>query len=340
LSISLAVELEEITPDGPVHYFARVKVRARCRARSDRLGAAGQRWFVMLEDIMRTTWRPVPGLRVTASYLFRVTRDADLDLQEDEADDLLRAVESELRKRRFGETGAARGRADDAGGLAPQLARRSSSTAAIVTSRRMMGTESLWTLVNIEEPDCTIAVHAGVSQAADRQTDMFAAILKAICCAPSVRVVRPGRAVRAAGGHRPQRARDSADAVPHVRQLAGGGALVDAAGERKQVAALIELKARFDEENNIHWARMLERSGPRRLRLAGLKTHAKVTLVVRDEPDGIRRYMHFGTGNYNDKTARTYTDLSLFTCRADLGADATQLFNALTGFSRRTATSS
>ncbi len=114
------------------------------------------------------------------------------------------------------------------------------------------------------------------------------------------------------------------------------GALIEAAENGKQVAVLIELKARFDEENNIHWARNLERVGAHVVYgFAGLKTHGKVTLVVRDEPDGIRRYVHFGTGNYNDKTARMYTDLSYFTCRPELGADATQLFNALTGFSKK-----
>ena len=116
------------------------------------------------------------------------------------------------------------------------------------------------------------------------------------------------------------------------------GALIDAAENGKQVAALIELKARFDEENNIHWARNLERVGAHVVYgVAGLKTHAKVILVVRNEPEGIRRYMHFGTGNYNDKTAKIYTDLSLFTCRAELGSDVTQLFNALTGFSKADA---
>ena len=101
-------------------------------------------------------------------------------------------------------------------------------------------------------------------------------------------------------------------------------ALLDAAENGKQVASLIELKARFDEENNIHWARNLERVGrARRLRFCRPQDARQVTLVVRDEPDGLRRYMHFGTGNYNDKTARIYTDLSLFTCRPDLGADAT-----------------
>ena len=112
--------------------------------------------------------------------------------------------------------------------------------------------------------------------------------------------------------------------------------MIDAAENGKQVATLIELKARFDEENNIHWARDLERVGAHVVYgVAGLKTHAKVTLVVRDEPDGIRRYMHFGTGNYNDKTARIYTDLSLFTCRAELGADATAAVQRADRVSRR-----
>jgi polyphosphate kinase len=114
-------------------------------------------------------------------------------------------------------------------------------------------------------------------------------------------------------------------------------ALVEAAENGKQVAALIELKARFDEENNIHWARNLERVGAHVVYgFPGMKVHAKVILVVRDEPDGIRRYVHFGTGNYNDKTAKIYTDLSLFTCRPELGADVTHLFNRLTGFSKTT----
>ncbi len=112
-------------------------------------------------------------------------------------------------------------------------------------------------------------------------------------------------------------------------------ALMQAAENGKQVAVLIELKARFDEENNINWARHLERVGAHVVYgFAGLKTHGKVTLVVRSEPDGLRRYMHFGTGNYNERTGRLYADLSLFTCRPELGADATELFNFLTGFSK------
>ncbi len=340
LSISLAVELEETTPDGPVHYFARVKVPGSL-PRFVPIDSAppGQRWFVMLEDIIAHNLEALfPGLRVTASYLFRVTRDADLDLQEDEADDLLRAVESELRKRRFGEPVRL-----EVEPTMPEELRRKLQEALELDGGDcyevdgMMGTESLWALVNLEEPDLHDPPFTpAFPKRLIGQTDMFA-------------VIREGDLLL----HHPYESFDPV--VQFVQQAASDpnvlaikqtlyrtsgnspvvGALVDAAENGKQVAALIELKARFDEENNIHWARMLERVGVHVVYgLAGLKTHAKVTLVVRDEPDGIRRYMHFGTGNYNDKTARTYTDLSLFTCRADLGADATQLFNALTGFSK------
>src|SRR5207244_5683234 len=112
--------------------------------------------------------------------------------------------------------------------------------------------------------------------------------------------------------------------------------LLEAVENGKQVAVLVELKARFDEENNIEWARALERAGVHVVYgLVGLKTHAKVALVVRKEEDGLRRYVHLGTGNYNATTARIYEDLCLFTCRPDIGADATDLFNLLTGYSRQ-----
>jgi polyphosphate kinase len=114
-------------------------------------------------------------------------------------------------------------------------------------------------------------------------------------------------------------------------------ALLTAAENEKQVAVVIELKARFDEENNIEWAKRLERAGAHVVYgFANQKVHAKTLMVVREDEDGLRRYMHFGTGNYNEKTARLYTDLSLFTCRPELGTDDAQLFNALTGFSKVT----
>ncbi|MEA2721684.1 MAG: polyphosphate kinase [Candidatus Eremiobacteraeota bacterium] len=340
LSISLAVELEETTPDGPIRYVARVKVPGSLpRFVPVESAPRGQRWFVMMEDIIAHNMEALfPGLRVKATYLFRVTRDADLDLQEDEADDLLRAIESELRKRRFGEPV----RLEVEPGM-PEMLRRMVLEALELDEgdcyevAGMMGTKDLWTLVSIEEPELHDPPFTPtIPKRLIGQSDLFA-------------VIRDGDLLL----HHPYESFDPV--VQFVQQAANDPnvlaikqtlyrtsgnspviqALVDAAENGTQVAALIELKARFDEENNIHWARMLERVGVHVVYgLAGLKTHAKVTLVVRNEPDGIRRYMHFGTGNYNDKTARTYTDLSLFTCRADLGSDATQLFNALTGFSK------
>jgi len=340
LSISLAVELEETTPEGVQHLVARVKVPGSLpRFVPVESAPTGQRWFVLLEHIIAQNLEALfPGLRVIDSYLFRVTRDADLDLQEDEADDLLRAIESELRKRRFGEPV----RLEVQAGMPDAL--RDMVLEALELDRSdcyevegLMGTSDLWALVNIDEP----ALHdppftPAIPKRLIGQTDMFAVIREG-----DLLLHHPYESFDPVVQFVKQAAHDpSVLAIKQTLYRTSGnspvvGALLGAAEEGKQVAALIELKARFDEENNIHWARTLERVGAHVVYgVAGLKTHAKVTLIVREEPDGIRRYMHFGTGNYNDKTARIYTDLSLFTCRADLGADATQLFNALTGFSK------
>jgi polyphosphate kinase len=343
LSLSLAVELEESSRAEPTGYFARVKVPGSLpRFVPVETAPAGQRWFVMLEDLIANNLGALfPGMKVRSAYGFRVTRDADLDLQEDEADDLLRAIESELRKRRFGEPV----RLEIERGMPAHLRERlldalSLSAVDCYEIDGMLATSDVWTLVNIDEP----ALHdppftPAIPKRLFRTSDLFAAI-------------REGDLLL----HHPY---ESFDPVVQFVNLAANdpdvlaikqtlyrtsgnspvvGALIDAAENGKQVATLIELKARFDEENNIHWARNLERVGAHVVYgIAGLKTHAKVTLIVRNEPEGIRRYMHFGTGNYNDKTAKIYTDLSLFTCRAELGSDVTQLFNALTGFSKADA---
>jgi polyphosphate kinase len=340
LSISLAVELEETTPDGPIQYVARVKVPPSLpRFVPVESAPKGQRRYVMLEDVIAHNLEALfPGLRVNDSYLFRVTRDADLDLQEDEADDLLRAIESELRRRRFGEPV----RLEIEPAMPAHLREMVLEALELDVSDcyevdGMLGTADLMTLVSIDDPELHDPPFTpAIPKRLHGVTDMFA-------------VIREGDLLL----HHPYESFDPV--VQFVNQAANDpdvlaikqtlyrtsgnspvvAALLAAAENGKQVAALIELKARFDEENNIHWARTLEREGVHVVYgLAGLKTHAKVTLVVRNEPDGIRRYMHFGTGNYNDRTARIYTDLSLFTCRADLGSDATQLFNALTGFSK------
>jgi polyphosphate kinase len=339
LSLSLAVELREERAGGNVDYVARVKVPPSLPRFVPVEAPPGQRWFVLLEDLIANNLQALfPGMTIRGSYAFRVTRDADLDLQEDEADDLLRAIESELRKRRFGEPV----RLECESGMPPGLCAMLRDALGLTDFdvydiAGMMATSALWTLVGIDEP----ALHdppftPSIPKRLLGASDLFA-------------VIREGDLLL----HHPYQSFDPV--VQFVRQAAADpdvlaikqtlyrtsgnspvvGALIEAAEAGKQVATLIELKARFDEENNIQWARNLERVGAHVVYgLAGLKTHAKVTLVVRNEPEGIRRYMHFGTGNYNDKTARLYTDLSLFTCRPDLGADVTQLFNALTGFSK------
>ncbi|HEX3462490.1 MAG TPA: polyphosphate kinase 1 [Candidatus Elarobacter sp.] len=340
LSISLAVELEETTPDGPIQYVARVKVPPSLpRFVPVDSAPKGQRWYVMLEDIIAHNLEALfPGLRVNDSYLFRVTRDADLDLQEDEADDLLRAIESELRRRRFGEPV----RLEIEPAMPAHLRDMVLEALELDVSDcyevdGMLGTADLWTLVNLDDPELHDPPFTpAIPKRLHGVTDMFAVIREG-----DLLLHNPYESFDPVVQFMKQAASDpDVLAIKQTLYRTSGnspvvGALLAAAENGKQVAALIELKARFDEENNIHWARTLEREGVHVVYgLAGLKTHAKVTLVVRNEPDGIRRYMHFGTGNYNDKTARVYTDLSLFTCRADLGSDATQLFNALTGFSK------
>ena len=340
LSLSLAVELQEASLKDSETYFARVKVPGSLpRFVPVETAPAGQRWFVMLEDLIGHNLGALfPGMRVESSYVFRVTRDADLDLQEDEADDLLRAIESELRKRRFGEPV----RLEVGHGMPGHLREKLLDALALTgvdcyAIDGMLATSDVWTLVNLDEP----ALHdppftPAIPRRLIGTTDLFAAIREG-----DLLLHHPYESFDPVVQFVNQAANDpNVLAIKQTLYRTSGNspvvaALIDAAEEGKQVATLIELKARFDEENNIHWARNLERVGAHVVYgLAGLKTHAKVTLIVRNEPEGIRRYMHFGTGNYNDKTAKTYTDLSLFTCRPVLGADVTQLFNALTGFSK------
>ena len=343
LSLSLAVELEEVTSDGVELHFARVKIpQTLPRFVPVEPTPEGQRCYVLLEDLIAHHLSSLfPGMLVRDSYLFRVARDADLDLQEDEADDLLRAIESELQKRRFGEPV----RLEIERGM-PEYMRDFLLKALDLSNvdcyeiDGMMGLSDLWTIANLDypllhDPPFTPAIPKRLIGV----TDMFATIREADIVLhhpyesfdPIVQFLRQAAEDERVLAIKATLYRTSGKNSPIVR------ALLDAAENEKQVAVLIELKARFDEENNIEWARRLERAGVHVVYgFAGLKTHAKSILVVREEEDGIRRYIHFGTGNYNEKSARLYTDLSLFTCRPELGADVSQLFNALTGFAKIT----
>ena len=341
LSLSLGVELQEQTPDGPELFFARVKVPPSLPRLVPIDAPEGRKHFVALEDIIAHNLDALfPGMDVRASYCFRVTRDADLDLQEDEADDLLRAIESELRRRRFGEPVRLEVEASMPEHLRAMLLEALAlGEVDLYAIDGLLGTSDFWSIVNLDRPDLHDAPFTpAIPKRLAHQPDIFAAIREGDILLhhpyesfdPVIQFVKAAAADPNVLAIKQTLYRTSGDS-PVV------AALVEAAENGKQVAALIELKARFDEENNIHWARNLERVGAHVVYgFPGMKVHAKVILVVRNEPEGIRRYVHFGTGNYNDKTAKTYTDLSLFTCRPELGVDVTHLFNRLTGFSKGT----
>ncbi len=341
LSLSLGVEMYEMTDDGPRMHFARVKVPPSLPRFVPLAAPEGKNQYVTLEDVIAHNLAELfPGMDVRASYCFRVTRDADLDLQEDEADDLLRAIESELQRRRFGEPVRLEVEASMPLHLRGMLLEALSlEEVDLYEIDGLMGSSDFLTIANLDRPDLHDAPFTpAIPKRLVGEPDIFAAIREGdlLLHHPFDSFDPVVQFVQAAASD------PSVLAIKQTLYRTSGnspviGALIEAAENGTQVAALIELKARFDEENNIQWARTLERVGAHVVYgFPGLKVHAKVTLVVRDEPDGIRRYMHFGTGNYNDKTARIYTDLSLFTCRPDLGRDVTHLFNRLTGFSKAT----
>jgi polyphosphate kinase len=274
---------------------------------------------------------------------FRVSRNADLTLEEEEADDLLEAVEMELRRRRFNKAVRLEVSHDIGAEVLELLVRELELTMDDVTFHRApLDLSFLWQLLELERPDLKDepwpAVTAGRIVAAE-ETDR-----------PIFDVMRH----RAVMVHHPyesfatsveafisQAADDSkVQSIKMTLYRAGGDSaiirsLIRAAERGVQVAVLVELKARFDEANNVQWARQLERAGVHVVYgMVGLKTHSKVALVVRDDGDQLRRYVHIGTGNYNAKTARIYEDIGVLTCAADIGDDATQLFNHLTGYSR------
>ncbi len=344
LSLSLAVELEETTRDGVELHFARVKIPPTLpRFVAIESAPPSERHFVLLEDLIAHHLDGLfPGMHVRDAYLFRVTRDADLDLQEDEADDLLRAIESELRRRRFGEPV----RLEIERGMPEYMRDLLCNALELSAVERyevdgMIAVNDLWQIVNLPDYEHLRdkPFLAAIPKRLIGATDLFAQIREGDILLhhpyesfdPVVQFVQQAAEDPKVLAIKTTLYRTSGKNSPIVR------ALLTAAENEKQVAVVIELKARFDEENNIEWAKRLERAGAHVVYgFANRKVHAKVLLVVREDEDCLRRYMHVGTGNYNEKTARLYTDLSLLTCRADLGTDVTQLFNALTGFSKVT----
>ena len=340
LSLSLAVVVA--SPNGEER-FARVKVPAVLPRLVEIPNGDPQQHafrYVWLDDLIAQNLGMLfPGMTVKESYVFRLTRNADIEIQEDEAADLIRSVEESIRLRRFGSvvrvgvqnTMPPRIRSilvenlevtqDDVYQIAPPL-----------------GLGHLMALLKVPRPDLKDPPHYPPSPVSeDDGEDIFSMIRRGdiVLHHPYDSFMPVVQFIRAAVSD------PNVLAIKQTLYRIGKESpliplFIEAAENGKQVAVLVELKARFDEENNIGWAKQLERAGVHVVYgLVGLKTHAKLALVVRKEQDGLHRYVHLGTGNYNPVTARIYTDLSYFTCREDITEDASEVFNYLTGYSKR-----
>ena len=339
LSLNLAVMVRN--PKTGKEHFARVKV-PQIFARFVPLG--NQR-FVPLEDVIRQHLnRLFPGMEVLEVHSFRVTRNEDLEVEEDDAENLLAALEKELLRRRFGPPV----RLEVEESIAPHVLELLVSELGISTDEvfRLSGPLDLRGLHDIADlareelkyPAFVPTTHPRLAEVeSSAPVDVFKAARRT-----DVLLHHPYDSFATSV----QRFLEQAAADPHVLAIkqtlyrtSGDSpiidALIDAAEAGKQVLVIVEIKARFDEQANIRWARKLEQAGCHVVYgLVGLKTHCKLSLVVRDEPDGIRRYTHIGTGNYNGKTARMYEDLGLITTDELIGEDVAHLFNNLSGWSR------
>ncbi len=339
LALSVAALVRD--PQSNEERFARVKVPTLL----PRLVALpGGTRFIPVEDVIITHLSTLfPGMDVSNATTFRITRNTDLDLEDEEAEDLLQAVEMELRRRRFGRAVRLEVSESATEAMRSLLIEEHDLDAGDVFSiRGPIDLTCLWLLHAIDRVDLKDdqwqPVTAGrLVVAADAERSIFSVIRER-----ALLVHHPYESfassveeflAQAADDSRVQSIkmtlyRTSGDS-PIARHL------IRAAERGVQVAVLVELKARFDEATNVTWAKAFERAGVHVVYgVVGLKTHAKCVLVVREDGDGLRRYVHLGTGNYNSRTARLYEDLGYFTCEPEITADAAQLFNHLTGYSR------
>ncbi len=344
LSLNLAVSVEDpVTGEGR---FARVKVPPSL-PRFVRID--GER-FVPLEQVIAANLSDLfPEMRIGSCHAFRVTRNADLDIDDSEDDDLLAAVEFELRQRRFGRAV----RLEVGPGMPQEIVeflRRELELGEVDVyhSAAPLDLGQLWSIVALDRPDLSLPSYSPrtpprLMTETGAPVDIFALLRER-----DVLVHHPYDSFASSVEEFISQAAQDPDvlAIKQTLYRTSGDrpfvtALVRAAESGKQVAALVELQARFDEQRNIVWARQLEEAGVHVVYgVVGLKTHSKTSLVVRREDDGIRRYCHIGTGNYNSDTARIYEDLGLLTADPVLGEDLTALFNRLTGFSRAVETRS
>jgi polyphosphate kinase len=342
LSLSLGVLLRD--PDSGTEIIARVKVPKELLGRFLRVGERNEVFVPLEEAIAANLDALFPGAEVIDHGYFRVTRDADFTIS-DEADDLLQAVQDELRRRRFGEVV----RLEVAAGMNAKL-RGQLIDALGLEDREVYDVDGLIDLADLGDvvdaagshPELRYEPWTPVTQPRlqgedDEPVDMFAAIRQG-----DVLVHHPYDSFASSVERFVVQAVADPDVLAikqTVYRTSDDSPLVPAlirASERgKQAVCMVELKARFDEEANIHWAKSMEEAGVHVVYgIPGLKTHVKAILVARREGDRVREYVHIGTGNYNPTTARLYTDLGLFTADPEIGADVAEMFNFLTGYGR------
>ncbi|HEY6794162.1 MAG TPA: RNA degradosome polyphosphate kinase [Kineosporiaceae bacterium] len=347
LSLNLAVILRNPVTDK--EHFARVKVPPLL-PRFIAVGGDSDHHarFVPLEDVIAVHLDQLfPGMEVLQHHTFRVTRNEDLEVEEDDAENLLQALEKELLRRRFGPPVRLELAADVDPHVRDLLVRELGvSKAEVYTLPEPLDLRGLNLVADLDLPDLHYPkfvpkTHRHLNEVETaKPSDVFAAIRDR-----DVLLHHPYDSFSTSV----QTFLEQAAADPKVLAIkqtlyrtSGDSpivdALIDAAEAGKQVLALVEIKARFDEQANITWARKLEQAGVHVVYgIVGLKTHAKLSLVVRQESDGLRRYCHVGTGNYNPKTARLYEDLGVLTCDPKVGEDLTRLFNQLSGYAPKTA---
>jgi polyphosphate kinase len=344
LSLNLAVTVRD--PEGRTERFARVKVPNNVPRLVRVATDDGSITFLPIEDLISAHLGQLfTGMDVAEVHAFRVTRNADVEVEEDRDEDLLQSLERELARRRFGPPVRLEVTETMSEHVLELLLRELDvDPADVVTVPGLLDLTALWGVHAVDRPDLkddpfVPATHPAF---AERETprSIFATLREG-----DVLVHHPYHSFSTSV----QRFIEQAAADPNVLAIkqtlyrtSGDSpivdALIDAAAAGKQVVALVEIKARFDEQANIRWARELEKAGVHVVYgLVGLKTHCKTSLVVRQEGSTIRRYCHIGTGNYNPKTARIYEDMGVLTADPTIGADLTDLFNSLTGYSRQTS---
>ena len=346
LSLNLAVVLKN--PKDQTEHFARVKVPPLLPRFVLVPGAESR--YVPLEDVMGEFLGELfPGMQVLQHHIFRVTRNEDLEVDEDEGENLLIQLEKELLRRRFGPPV----RLEVAEDVDPQvlsLLQRELDIdhTDVYNLPEPLDLSSLKSLAFLPRPELQFEPHAITTNRyleadEDEAADIFASLRER-----EVLVHHPYESFATSVQAFLEQAADDPQvlAIKQTLYRTSGDspivdALIDAAEAGKQVLALVEIKARFDEKNNIAWARKLEAAGVHVVYgIVGLKTHCKLSLVIRQEGNQLRRYCHIGTGNYNPKTARYYEDFGLLTSRPAVGEDLTQLFNQLSGFSTEPSYSS